>query len=136
METINLWSILVASVVAFAISAVWYSPILFGKEWMSLLGYTEKDIAETKKKGLTKSYVIQFIMTIITFIVIAFVISALNAQNVRDGAFIGLIAWVGFIVPVTVSCMLWEKSPLKLVLIDSIAMLICWIVGGAIIGAW
>ncbi len=136
METINLWSILVASVVAFAISAVWYSPILFGKEWMSLTNINEKDIAIAKTKGVTLFYVIQFIFTVISFCVLGFVMSALGTRTASDGAFLGLIAWVGFVLPVGVSNLMWEKKPFKLVLINTISTLLTLVVGGAIIGAW
>lgn len=103
---------------------------------MTLVGITDKDIAEAKKKGMVISYVIQFIITLITFIVMGFAITAMGVSSARDGAFIGLIAWIGFIIPVATSGMLWEKKPFKLILINTISILLCWIIGGAIIGGW
>ncbi|MDQ2932929.1 MAG: DUF1761 domain-containing protein [bacterium] len=135
MTTINFWPILVSSIVAFGLSALWYSPFLFGKEWMSLQNMNEKDINKAKAKGMAKLYIIQFITTLVSFTVLAFVISSLNA-NGQDGAMIGLIAWIGFILPISVSSFLWENKPLRLIAINSISILVTLVIGGAIIGAW
>lgn len=136
MNTISIWSVIVASISAFAVSAVWYSPLLFGKEWMSLIGATERDIAEAKASDMTSRYVIQFIFTIVTFIIIAFAVSALNIVTARDGAFLGLLAWAGFALPGAISGILWEKKTMKYAMITSVATLLCWVIGGAIIGGW
>ncbi|MEN9912812.1 MAG: hypothetical protein RLY66_220 [Candidatus Parcubacteria bacterium] len=136
METASIWPVIVASIAAFAIGAVWYSPLLFGKEWMALVGATEKDVAEAKAKGMTKSYIAQLVITFITFIVMHFAISAIGARTTLDGAFIALVAWVGFAVPNAVGGMLWEKKSFKYALITSISVLLCWVVGGAIIAGW
>jgi hypothetical protein len=46
------------------------------------------------------------------------------------------LAWLGFIFPMNISSLMWERRPFKLVLISSIQMLLVLVVGGAIIGAW
>ncbi len=133
---INFWSVLVAAVVAFVISAVWYSPILFGKEWMALAGCDEKDIAEAKSKGVTKYYIIQLIMTLISFCVLGFAMNVAGIQGTSDGAFVGIIAWLGFSVPLYVGNYMWDRRPAKLVLINAVCGLLTMVIGGAIIGAW
>jgi hypothetical protein len=136
MYTVNIWAILVASVVSFGIGALWYSPILFGKEWMALSKISDKDIGDAQSKGMWKHYVIHFIFTVITFCVLAFIASATGLKTSGDGAFIAFVAWLGFILPGSVSELLWKKTPFKLVLIDSMNVLISLIIGGAIIGSW
>lgn len=136
MQTINFWPILVASIVSFGISALWYSPILFGKEWMSLVKLSETDVSEVMSKGIWKLYVVQFIMTIIGFCVLAFIITSTSAQGGNNGAFFGFLVWLGFIATNAISSLMWEKYPFKLMIIDSISILITLIIGGAIIGAW
>jgi hypothetical protein len=133
---INIWSVVVATIVAFIIGAIWYSPILFGKEWMALSGCTDAQVAEAKAKGMTKFYVIQLIITFITFCVLGFAMSTTAVSGTSDGALIGILAWLGFIFPMNISSLMWERRPFKLVLISSIQMLLVLVVGGAIIGAW
>ena len=136
MYTINFLAILVSAVVAFGIGALWYSPFLFGKEWMSLTKTSDKDVGSIKTSIMWGSYVIHFIATLVSLAVLGFAISAIGIQNAADGAFIGFFAWLGFIAPIGVSELLWRKSPMKLVLIDTTNILLTLVVGGAIIAAW
>ncbi len=136
MQTINFWPILVASIVSFGVSALWYSPILFGKEWMSLVKMTDADMDAARSKGIWKLYIIQFIMTLIGFCVLAFVIASTSAQGGSNGAFMGFLVWLGFVATGAVSGLIWEKYPFKLMLIDTVSILVTLVIGGAIIGAW
>lgn len=133
MITINYLPILVASLVGFGLSSLWYSPILFGKEWLA-----ERKISLDSIQGysLTKSYIIQIVFTFITFAVLGFVIGISSNMGASDGAFLGFLCWLGFVLPNSISGFLWKKETLTLVLIDSINYLIILTVGGAIIGAW
>lgn len=136
MTPINFWSELVAAVAAFAIGALWYSPVLFGKEWMRLKGISEKDITPEAKQGMWKRYIAQFVSTLVLFAVLGFIIAATGSQNAGDAIFIAVIAWVGFSVTTAVGDMLWNKTPFKLALINEICTLVSWVIGAAIIGAW
>lgn len=136
MYDINFWPILVASIVSFAIMALWYSPILFGKEWMALTKMSEKDLIEMKARGMWKLYITHFIATLVSFCVLAFAIVVTNSQTAVDGAMIGFLVWLGFIATMAMSDLIWRRSPLKLVAIDTINVLLGFVIGGAIIGAW
>lgn len=136
MYEINIWSVIVASIVSFAIGAVWYSQMLFGKTWMSLLNIDEESIAEDRERGMWKKYIIHFIFTIISFGILAFIISMTGPMSILDGAFLGFILWIGFVASNAASDLLWRKTPLKVVLIDNLNILVGLIVGGAIIAAW
>lgn len=136
MDSINIWSVIVATIVAFIIGAVWYSPILFGKEWMTLNKFSDKDMNEAKSKGLTKLYVLQLIFTLISMTVLGFAITASGSFGTSNGAFVGFLAWLGFVLPIHVGSLIWEQRPFKLILISTVNMLLTLVVGGAIIGAW
>jgi Protein of unknown function (DUF1761) len=136
MISLSFWPIIVASLASFALGALWYSPALFGKEWMTLNGMSDATIAAEAKRGLTKYYVIQFIATIVTFIILGFAVSLGNINTGSAGASIGFFAWIGFILPSGVSSLIWEKKPFRLVLINTVGTLLNLVVGGAIIGAW
>ncbi len=135
MNTINFLPILVSAIVAFGLSSLWYSPILFGKEWMEAIKISPKEIEE-KTGNILRSYILQFVVTLITFSVLGFIISMVDARTGTDGAFLGLLTWLGFIIPTSLSSLLWKKETLTLVLIDSINYLLILTIGGAIIGAW
>ncbi|MEA2715202.1 MAG: hypothetical protein QOG91_230 [Candidatus Parcubacteria bacterium] len=136
MSTVNFWPILVAAIVAFGIGALWYSPILFGREWMMLTKMTSADIAAAKAKGMWKSYVTQFIVSLVMFCVLTFLIVSTGTASGSDGAFLAFIVWLGFVATEAVGRLLWENKPFKLIMISGIGSLITLVIGGAIIGAW
>ena len=136
MYTMNFWPILVASIVAFAIGALWYSPILFGKEWMALNKMSASDVDAAKAKGVWKMYVSQFVITLISYSVLGFLVVSSGMWGASNGAFLGFFLWLGFVMPIGASGLFWEKKPFKLVLINVVGTLLTLVIGGAIIGAW
>ena len=136
MYTINFWPILISAITSFGIGALWYSPMLFGKEWMELMKLNSSDINSIGTKSMAGSYAIHIIANIVSFGVLAFIIAISSATGASDGAFIGFIAWLGFAAPIAVSNLLWRRDSIKLVAIDTLQILIGLIVSGAIIGAW
>ena len=136
MPSVNFWPILVAALAAFGLSALWYSPLLFGKEWTASHGFDEKTIASIKERGVWKLYIIQLIASIIMFIVVAFLNSATGGASASDGAFLGFLVWLGFSATQSAGELLWKSTPFKLILIESVGILVNLLVGGAIIGAW
>jgi hypothetical protein len=135
MNSINYLPILVSALVAFGISSLWYSPFLFGKEWLALQKIDSAEL-DAAKKGVWKSYLSEIVMSLITFSVLGFIISLIAIRGSTDGAFLGILAWLGFILPSAISSLLWKKESLTLILIDSINSLVVLTIGGAIIGAW
>ncbi len=136
MYTINFWPILIAAISSFAVGALWYSPFLFGKDWLALMKISEKDIQDAQVKTMWKSYLAHFAANILSVAVLAFIIAISQASDAADGALLGLVMWLGFVVPLGVSNLLWRKDPLKLVLIDTFQTLASLIISGAIVGVW
>jgi hypothetical protein len=136
MYSINIWPILIATVVSFGIGAIWYSPLLFGKQWMNLMKMTEADLLQAREKGVWKSYIVHIIANFVSFCVLGFIVAAVNAVGGSDGAFFGFLAWLGFVLPLHISHLLWQKTPLKLILIDTFQILLGLVIGGTIIGLW
>ena len=62
MNSINWLAVLVAGISAFVLGGVWYSPLLFGKAWMSENKLTEEDV---KKGNATKIYGWAFVLSLI-----------------------------------------------------------------------
>ncbi len=53
MPDINIWAVLLAAVLSFALGGLWYSPILFGKTWMRETGVTEAKGHPAKVFGIS-----------------------------------------------------------------------------------
>jgi len=89
-----------------------------------------------RERGMGKLYAVHFIASLVSLSVLAFAINMIGIQSASDGAFIGFFAWLGFVAPFSVSDFLWRKSPSRLVIIDTINVLLTLVVSGAIIAAW
>lgn len=64
MPEINWIAVLAASVAAFALGALWYSPVLFVKQWMQEIGISEADVAdEPMAKIMISAFALIFIAT-------------------------------------------------------------------------
>lgn len=129
--------IAVTAIVAMIIGSLWYSPILFGKQWIKLMGWTDTDIQTAKNKGgMWKTYLGQFIVSAISFIVLSFFIQQTDAYGWMDGALLGFFAWLGFVMPKDAASLMWEGRSMKLTLITTGASLVTFIVAGAILTSW
>jgi hypothetical protein len=132
---INYFAVLVAAIVANVIGAIWYGP-LFGKLWMKLMGFTKKDIDKAKKKGMGKSYLLMFVGSLVMAYVLAYFVGILSASTAMGGFQVGFWLWLGLIVPVLLSSVLWEGKPGKLYILNIAYWLVTLEVMGAILAVW
>lgn len=134
---INIWSVVIASVVQFIIGAIWYMP-LFGKLWGKMHDFDahSPEAAEAYKK-MPMLLVVQFIMTVITTVVLAIFITWIP-MTWNPYAMAGFL-WVGFVVPTQVSAALFggtkPKWVVKKIAVMAGGSLICLEVAAAIIKA-
>lgn len=128
---VNWWAIIIAAVAKFAIGAVWYTAI-FGRRYRALLGVPEGASAQ----GMTPAFVVQIIGDLIMAYVLARFIGHYGATDLLGGAFIGFMAWLGFVVTIMVGTIFYEKKPGELIAINAGYQLVGLVVMGAIIGMW
>lgn len=106
---VNIWSVLISTVVMFAIGAVWYS-LIFGKIWSKIHKFNE--LSEKKQKEMQKAmgpwYAVQLVVTIISAWVLAVFIGLVPEQSPYAVAF---LVWLGFVVPTTASNMIFGGAP-------------------------
>jgi hypothetical protein len=136
--SINLLSVVVAAVSSMALGALWYSPVLFGKQWMALKGMTNmsKEKMEEMKKAAGKGYVAQFIAALITAYVLAYVMAFGGELTAWGGIQGGFWAWLGFVATFSYGQVLWEGMSQKLWILNNAYNLVSLCLMGAIIGAW
>ncbi len=118
---VNYVTVLVAAIVSMAIGFVWYT-VLFGKPWMKLMGYTKASMEEARK-GMGKTYAINFVLTLVTAYVLFHVIVMSEAYfgnpMVTTGLMTAFWSWLGFIMPVQATDALFGGKPWKLFWINT-----------------
>lgn len=110
----NLMLIILATLAQFILGAIWYSPLLFGKTWMSImeLGHYTKEELQKMQKSMMPFYGLQFFLTLITTWVLASNIFFLGLTGAA-AYFYAFFMWVGFIAPIQISSVVWSSTKRK-----------------------
>lgn len=126
-----------AGIASMVVGSIWYSPLLFAKPWMKLMGYTEKSIEEAKK-NMRATYGISFVLSLVTAYVLSHVVAlSLNFYNyspVSTGLTSGFWMWVGFIMPVQATEVLFGGKSWRLFSINTGYQLASVLSMGIVIG--
>jgi hypothetical protein len=122
---INYYAVAGAAVASFALGMAWYSPFLFGKKWMMLMGFTPESMKSMKMTPL-KSMSIMFVFTLLTSYVLAHYILVWKVVAEKEGGMTllnsfesALFLWAGFMLPLTLGAVLWENKSWALVSINA-----------------
>jgi hypothetical protein len=135
---VNLWAVLVSAIATMVVGFLWYSPMLFAKPWMILMGYDPNDkekLAEMQKSA-GPSYAIALVASLLSAMVLGKVIQVAHVGTALYGMKIGFAAWLGFVTTVQLTNALFSRQPTKLYLINTGYQLVCYVAMGAILGAW
>ena len=129
---VNIWAVILAGISYLILGALWYSPLLFGKQWMALNGFTEKDLKTNKP---------MWMITLLTFLsacVASFVISMVLGprSSAVFGAIIGACIAFFWIAMSKLTSVLFENQPVKLYLLHAGFDLVAFMIMGAIVGFW
>ena len=134
---INLWAVLVSAVASMVIGSIWFGP-LFGKKFIHESGLDQMSPADQQaaKKAMWKSYIIQFIASLVSFYVLAcFINYHFDEVTVGNSILVALLAWLGFVVPTKIGDTIWGGKWILFWLVTG-SHLITFIAVGAILGAW
>lgn len=130
-ENLNYTAVAVSTLIAFVIGFLWYGPI-FGKEWMRLLGLTDKDMKGPMAPPIIKGLISTFIMVAVA----SHFVSLTGAATWQDGAMQGLVLGIGLIATVLFGGVNWEQRPVKLYFINAIYYVLAVAIAGGVYAAW
>lgn len=135
---VNYGAVIVAAIVNMVIGFIWYSPGVFGKTWMSLMGKRMEDMKSRAEmqRSMRSAYAGAFVAALITAWILARFINLANAQTMTRGAVIGFWAWLGFIATTTLGDVLFGGRPIKLYYLTNGYYLVSLIIMGALLGTW
>lgn len=136
---VNYIAVLLSGIATMIIGFIWYSPALFGKKWAKLMRYTDESLKAAQKKmgpmyGL--SFVAALIMAFVLRHFIAYSQVANSATSLAAGIQTGFWVWLGFIMPVQLTDMIFGGKHWKVFAINTGYQLASAIAMGAILGIW
>ncbi|MGB6691760.1 MAG: DUF1761 domain-containing protein [Terracidiphilus sp.] len=132
LSNFNFWAILVAALFQWFLGALWYSPPLFAKPWMAIVGRQKGD----NKSGLATGMISSLICDLILSFVLAHVVIWSGSMSFGHGALAGFIMWAGFIACPSLPQGIYEGRPFKLFSINGGYWLVALLVSGGILAIW
>ncbi len=129
---VNYLAVVVAALATMLIGALWYSPLLFGKVWMTAHGYSQEQMQ--KKAG--RAYIVSLFCYAAMALVLAVLVSYVGVSTAPQGAFLGFLVWVGFLATLGLTAHVFSEKPLSTYLIDTGYQLTYAVAMGVILAAW
>lgn len=130
---INYLAVLAAGVTSMIVGAAWYSPALFGKQWMKLIGLTEED---KKKTNLGQTYGTMFVLSLVLAYVMAHFVGYVGVTTIGEAVQFGFWIWLGFVFTTKGAQSVFVKQPLNLFGIDVGYHLVQMVVMAVILTVW
>ena len=83
LPVVNNVAVLVSGVVIFVLGGLWYSPVLFAKRWVALIGKTEEEL-KASAGSMPTNYLLVFICGLVTAWVMALVVGNFAPASAID----------------------------------------------------
>jgi hypothetical protein len=128
LSTINLLAVLVAGLTHMVTGLVWYRPGLFGNAWAALTRAELKPAPQWLPAGVVGHLLIA--------LVLAVVVQLAGATTALGGLAVGALMWLGFVVPLEIGELIWEKIPFRLFLIRIGNHLVALGLAGIVVAVW
>ncbi len=132
---INYLAVGVAALATIFIGALWYSPLLFHKLWVKAHGYSEEKV-EQMRKTAGRAFLVSLFCYVVMAFVLAVLVSYAGASTVLQGAFLGLLVWIGFLATLGLTAHMFSEKRWSAYLIDAGYQLVYAVVMGVILAAW
>ncbi|SHF46862.1 Protein of unknown function [Fodinibius roseus] len=136
MANINFLAVIVATLSAFMVGALWYGP-LFGQAWLSAVGMTEDDVEKgNKAKLFGLAFLFELIMAFNLAMFLTGSPEAAEQMTAGTGAFYGFLTGFGWIFFALAVNSLYEGKSWTYIFINGGYWTVTFTVMGLILGAW
>jgi hypothetical protein len=129
---VNYPAVVVAALANYLIGAIWYAAI-FRRPWQRLSGMSQMKLTAV---GVILALVGAVLTSYILAHLIVFAGAYMRLSGVRVGLTTGFFNWLGFVAPVTLGVVIYEKKSWKLWLLNNGYWLLSLLVMGIILSAW
>jgi hypothetical protein len=129
--TVNVWAVLVATVVYFALGALWYMAL--SKPWMAAVGFTREDLEKGSNPAI---FGVTFVFEAVAVFTLAVLLGNTALSGIGGGASLGALVGIGIWFALMSVTFMYESRRPALFLIDGGYHVLALTVAGAILGAW
>jgi hypothetical protein len=132
---INILAVIVSAIVTFGIGALWYSPLLFGKQWVEF-NAVSPDKVEAMRKNAPRLYGLSFVCYLVMAAMFAVLLRMTHIEHILGGAKLGFLLWLGFVATVGLTASLYAGRSMKAYALDAGYQLVFLVVMGLILLIW
>ena len=125
----SLIGVVAASVIAFGIGGLWFSPALFGNDWLKELHVGDRPVSRSTGALLAIPAAVG------SALILGILIESIGSATPLKGVCIGFLIWLGFAVAIHLPAIYLEHAPRRF-LIDAGHKLVVFVAMGAALGAW
>jgi len=129
--TVNIWAVLLATVLYFALGALWY--VALSKPWMAAVGFTRADVERGSNPAI---YGVTFVFEAVAVFTLAVLLGNTASTGAAGGASLGALVGIGIWFALMSVTFVYESRKPALFLIDGGYHVLALTVAGAILGAW
>lgn len=130
--TINWLAVISATLLFYALGALWYSPVLFGNIWMKEINMKKDD---AKKVNMAKLSTISFLLSFIMVLNLAFFPNS-PTINAQAGAMYGFLTGFGWVAMALILTALYMQRTWRYMATHAGYLVIGFTLSGVILGAW
>lgn len=131
---LNWWAVLLATLSSFVVGFLWYDKRAFGKQWMKLVGLTEKQLNSSKNMGATFTWT--GIASLLSAVTLGYLMIALGVSGLLEGLLFGGVIGAAFRLGGHVIHNGFSRRPAALTAIDGGHDIIALATMGALLGMW
>lgn len=135
LSAVNLWAVGLAGVVSMVVGFAWYSAYLFGKPWVKLMGYTSETLKKAQRE-MGPWYAVAFGLALLQAYVLSMMQYATLSVSLSETMMLAFWLWLGMIVPVQMTGVIFARQPFKLFMINTGYQLTSILVMSMVIGWW
>jgi hypothetical protein len=129
---VNYRAVFVAALANYLIATLWYA-VIFGSLWKKLTGIPDM---KPSPVNVVVVFIGSLVMSFVLLHSIVFGNAFVKMGGISGGLMGGFFSWLGFIAPITMTNVIYEKRSWKLWLLDNAFWLISLLVMGTILSSW
>lgn len=128
--TINWFAVLAATIAAFVLGGLWYSPLLFGKAWQRAAAVSDEAL---KNASMPLIFGLAFVFTLVMAANLAFFVGGVDLTMTLAYSLAAGLGWAALGLGVVA---LFERRPPAYFLINGGYLTLSFLLMGLILGLW
>ena len=133
-DDVNVLAVGLATVLAFALGALWYSPLLLGRQWVAAHGFSEAKFKEMQS-GAAPAYVVSLVCWFAMALALALV-GPHFGEGVGAMLHMGLMLWLGFAATTGITTTLFSGRSIRAWVIDAGYQVASVALMAVVLGLW